>query len=287
MKTEEIPVFSIGMLDAASDAFWLGELSNLSKHYFQLSNPGKLRCHMIVFVDRGIVDIIVDGESMNLEEGSFGYIRAGGIVSLDFDSNTIGKCLCFTETFLSGKYNNGLADISIFQQLHINVKLSDSWQYDERRLLLEFMLIEFQNQKSRVNSVLRSYLNILLCKLDRELSNRKLTSGTNIPIEKIQQFKSLLDKHFATHRTASYYASQLNISANYLNKLCKSQEGMSCGDMIRARTIVEAQRLLHYTTLSVVEVAQRLEFESSSYFITFFKRNVGITPDSFRKNNKK
>ncbi|WP_394803591.1 helix-turn-helix domain-containing protein [Niabella hibiscisoli] len=32
------------------------------------------------------------------------------------------------------------------------------------------------------------------------------------------------------------------------------------------------------------EIAGQLGFESLSYFVTFFKKNAGVTPETFRRN---
>jgi AraC-like DNA-binding protein len=77
----------------------------------------------------------------------------------------------------------------------------------------------------------------------------------------------------------------LHISTNYLNRLCREYRGVTGGEIIRERVIIEAQRLLQYTTLSVAETAYKLGFESPSYFITFFKKNTGTTPEGFRTMN--
>ena len=44
----------------------------------------------------------------------------------------------------------------------------------------------------------------------------------------------------------------------------------------------EAKRLLRYTELSVLEIADKLEFETSTYFVRFFKKATCITPLQFR-----
>src|SRR5690554_7006598 len=82
----------------------------------------------------------------------------------------------------------------------------------------------------------------------------------------------------------SAYADLLNISPNYLNKICKEETGRTAGDLIRKRITIEAQRLLHYTNYTVNEIADQLGFENSSYFVTFFKKHTRTTPDKFRKN---
>jgi len=82
----------------------------------------------------------------------------------------------------------------------------------------------------------------------------------------------------------SFYADKLNVTANYLNKICKREVGKTAGDMIRKRIIIEAQRYLHYTNLTINEIAFDLGFENASYFITFFKKQTYFTPEQFRKN---
>ena len=47
--------------------------------------------------------------------------------------------------------------------------------------------------------------------------------------------------------------------------------------------IEQAKRLLLRADLSVGEVAEECGFEDESYFVRFFKKNVGITPGAYRK----
>jgi AraC-like DNA-binding protein len=81
----------------------------------------------------------------------------------------------------------------------------------------------------------------------------------------------------------SFYAEKLHVTANYLNKICKTETDKTAGDIIRKRVTIEAQRLLHYTNLSVNEIANDLGFDNVSYFITFFKKQAQTTPEQFRK----
>ncbi|RFS26745.1 helix-turn-helix domain-containing protein [Chitinophaga silvatica] len=282
MKTVEIPVFSLEKSNATTDACWLGEINDLLRN-----GPVRLECHLLVFITSGSLNVVIDGTSISLQKGELIYVRSGSIVKITISPDAAGTCVCFTEAFMFGKYDRVLTDYAVFQRSYFHVDQYKDKQYARYESLLVLMKAEFHEQQANTGSVLRSFLNILLCKLDREILDDHKIYQQRIPKEKIREFKYLLEKYFATHRSASFYASNLNITTNYLNKLCQNQEGMSCGDMIRRRIIVEAQRLLRYTALSVIEIAQQLEFESSSYFITFFKRNVGITPERFRKNNKK
>ena len=59
--------------------------------------------------------------------------------------------------------------------------------------------------------------------------------------------------------------------------------GKKAGDLIRDRVLLEAKRLLTNADMSVTEIAYDLNFQDNSYFNRFFKKNVGVTPDEFRK----
>ncbi len=44
--------------------------------------------------------------------------------------------------------------------------------------------------------------------------------------------------------------------------------------------------LLVTTNASVTEVAYNLGFKASSHFVSFFKKYVGVTPETFRHDRK-
>lgn len=100
----------------------------------------------------------------------------------------------------------------------------------------------------------------------------------------LQSFKKLTDKNFATLRLPKDYAALLYITPNHLNALCNDMLGISAGEVIRNRVILEAKRLLVNLDLNINEIAGKLNFADNSYFTKFFKKYTGLTPEEFRKN---
>lgn len=96
-------------------------------------------------------------------------------------------------------------------------------------------------------------------------------------------FKRLIEKHYATMKLPKEYAALLHITANHLNVLCNEIAGISSGRLIRDRLLLEAKRLLVNANLSIAQIAGELSFEDNSYFNRFFKKYEGITPNEFRK----
>jgi len=91
--------------------------------------------------------------------------------------------------------------------------------------------------------------------------------------------------NYATLRLPKQYAELLYITPNHLNAICNDLLGYSAGKLIRDRVILEAKRLLINMDLMVAEIAEQLNFADQSYFIKFFKKQEGITPEKFRKLN--
>jgi AraC-like DNA-binding protein len=63
--------------------------------------------------------------------------------------------------------------------------------------------------------------------------------------------------------------------------------GISAGELIRDRILLEAKRLLINLDLTISEIAYQLNFSDNSYFTKFFKKYTGQKPDEFRKSNIK
>ena len=72
------------------------------------------------------------------------------------------------------------------------------------------------------------------------------------------------------------------MSTSHLNSICKDNLGKTLTGVIQDRVILEAKRLFAYTDLNVNEIAARLNFDDVSYFIRFFKKQVGMTPEKFK-----
>ncbi|BDD00482.1 helix-turn-helix transcriptional regulator [Persicobacter psychrovividus] len=99
------------------------------------------------------------------------------------------------------------------------------------------------------------------------------------------RFFSLFFLHSKKQRRVSFYADKLNITPNYLNIAIKKATGKNVKHFINQMILINAQRLLKFTDMDVKSISYELEFESPAYFNYFFKKEMGITPLEFRKQN--
>lgn len=103
--------------------------------------------------------------------------------------------------------------------------------------------------------------------------------------EYFKQFTHLLGEHFREERSVGFYARQLCITPKYLTTLIKRISGQSVSEWIDNYVILEAKTLLKYSTMSIQEIAYYLNFPNQSFFGSYFKRNMGMSPSQYKAQN--
>lgn len=268
----------------SNNFFWTGSLGEMMQQYALQEQPHRLSCYLLLCTDATEGTVVIDNKTIHLTQPGIICIKPNSVCSMQLQQ---GQVICFTEDFFSLRYNsNVLYQFSFLAKQSGNYLPLEDAAFQKWQLLSGLMLQEFRSQYKCSGRILRSYLNILLCNLDQSFSGSSHPERTSNRDEKIRRFETLLEEHYNTHKTASFYATQLHITTNYLNKLCQEFRHVSSGELIRKRVAIEAQRLLYHTGLSVGEIADQLGFESASYFATFFKKHTGMSPESFRKHNR-
>lgn len=96
------------------------------------------------------------------------------------------------------------------------------------------------------------------------------------------RFHSLVQKHYKTQKSVSFYAEELCITPNYLGVICRKQYRVSPLEFIKERVLLEAKKLLHSSDKSIKEIAFELGFRNFSHFSYFFRVQTGMTPKSYR-----
>ena len=106
----------------------------------------------------------------------------------------------------------------------------------------------------------------------------KLSRGQRI----LHQFLDAMGRKDPLPRNVKAYADYLCITPNHLSAVIREQSGRSVMDWLNAHCVLRAQVLLRHTNLSIYEIADRLGFQSSTFFTRFFHREAGITPKEYR-----
>ncbi len=73
-------------------------------------------------------------------------------------------------------------------------------------------------------------------------------------------------------------------SRRYLQLLFKENIGVTLGKYIQLRRITRAAILLRFTNLNILDISERLFYDSQQTFTREFKKNSGYTPLQYRKS---
>ncbi|HOZ75151.1 MAG TPA: helix-turn-helix domain-containing protein [Flavobacterium sp.] len=284
MQSGLISICSLGDFGNSSYDIFYDSLIGFNKKFPFVEESHKQDFYSILFLDSCHGDIEVDNHKIYFNCPKVVIIQPNRISKINLSPETSGRINSFTETFFSLRYNNNaLNDFSFFANDCKPYMALSAFQKEHLQTFFELFEYEYHAILKDKTKVLRSYLNILLVQLERICNPQQTAKTHNSKGEKVKEFEKLVEQHFRANKMPSFYAEKLHVTVNYLNKICKSEASKTAGDIVRKRITIEAQRLLHYTNLSVNEIAHDLGFENVSYFITFFKKQTLVTPEQFRK----
>lgn len=86
--------------------------------------------------------------------------------------------------------------------------------------------------------------------------------------------------------SVEHYAKMCGLSSGGFRRLFKQYMGKSPRDYVIDAKITSAKTLLEESELSVKEISEFLNFESTSYFCRLFKKRILVSPSQFRDSKK-
>lgn len=142
--------------------------------------------------------------------------------------------------------------------------------------------IELKERKTGYEEVIRSYLNVFFTLLYR-IPEGKQSQKPSESKARLQELQRLIEKHLHETKKVSDYAEMMSLTVYQLNSITKSHLGKTGSELIADHVILEAKRQLLATNLLVSQVAFDLGYMDPAYFIRFFKKHTGLTPNLFRE----
>ncbi|MFF2017336.1 response regulator [Paenibacillus sp. NPDC058177] len=100
----------------------------------------------------------------------------------------------------------------------------------------------------------------------------------------IHKVRTMIDQNYDQPITINSLSDQVYLSPNYLRSIFKDKTGMTIHDYLTRIRLDKAKELLSDGSLKIQDIAQRVGYESTSYFISLFLKNQGVTPNEYRKN---
>ncbi|RZL38917.1 MAG: helix-turn-helix domain-containing protein [Pedobacter sp.] len=284
-----IPVYDMQNFKAyKNDGILVSRFRHYAQQHQHLHSAHRHSFYHLVFFTEGFGHQQIDFKKFEVKEGLIYFMIPGQVHSWEFEKEPEGYIINFSSDYLSNfllkpDYLTGFSFFSGQPDQQV-LQLSDAVQQAIVNTF-EDILKEAKSETPINDDLVKTLLLRIFIEISRDqnasLTNNKHSYNHTL----LQNFKNLIETNFATLRLPKQYASLLYITPNHLNALCKDVLGVSAGTLIRDRVILEAKRLLINLDLLVAKIADKLNFEDQSYFVKFFKKYEGVTPEKFRKLN--
>lgn len=288
MAKKAIPVYDVGAISGVKeDDIHISRFAPYLRVHENLRNAHKHTFYHVMLFTEGAGTHTIDFKTFPVKPYQIYFMIPGQVHGWQFEGNVDGYILNFSATFLhsllqkpdyleqfpffSGDVNEAV--INLPEELHEPVTA-----------IFEALLKESE-ERERLSVDMIRLLMIQLFILVGRLSFDHASLHTNAyNYALVKNFQKLIEKNYSTLKLPKDYAERLFITPNHLNAITNSVLGMSAGEVIRNRVLLEAKRLLTNQDSTVTEIAYELNFTDNSYFTKFYKKYTGQTPEEFRKS---
>jgi AraC-like DNA-binding protein/quercetin dioxygenase-like cupin family protein len=258
----------------------------LSDH--PLQHPYRTANYTILLILEGNMAVQLDLTKHELRQNALVIVPPQTVIYFKkFSPDLVFITLSFDKTFAITHTQNEKSDFSLLASSKVHHLL-----LDDRQLKTLVNLCELVDQKNKQKSDFQYYLTsiqhlfaLILLELKAISQHQNLILHEHISRKEqlALLFLEALQTHFRTEKQVRFYAAELCVSDRYLAKVIKEVTSKTIGELIDQAIIIEAQLLLTNTTLTIMEIADELHFNSTSFFGKFFKRKVGCSPGQYRK----
>jgi AraC family transcriptional regulator, transcriptional activator of pobA len=244
--------------------------------------PHRHNFFFILALKKGHGTHVIDFTHFDITDHSIFILRPGQVHELTLAAHSSGYLMEFNAEFYH--LHDRRTTQMIRKATTANFCQLSAESFDKLNAVLDHIDQEYTDTQAGYNEVIRAQLDIFFIQF---LRNRQ-QSGANVhptgtyDQERLGEFIELIEKHFTSKKQVVDYADMLNVSAYQLSAITKAVVGKTPSEIINEHIILESKRHLLVTSDQVNQIAWSLGYEDPSYFIRFFKKHTGYSPESFR-----
>ena len=107
-------------------------------------------------------------------------------------------------------------------------------------------------------------------------------SQSSVNYSHIEKACNYIRSHLSEDLSLARVSAEVYLSKNHLCHIFRTLTGVSFGEYVKQERIQRARILLCTTDSSIDDIAAECGFNSSTYFTTVFRKEMGIAPSIFR-----
>ncbi len=241
--------------------------------------------HQLLVIDRGRIDLRLDDHRDVLKGPAIVVVPPGTVHAFDFQENTAGLVVSFAAGLARALACAAAGPDPEPLERPASMALSRA-EFDATDIaqIGTLLLREFGRSAFGRDAAMRGLLGALLANVLRVVRPGPGDPGASVRDgELVAQFRQSMERRHRHGATVADYARELEVSLSRLRRACLAVAGQTPIALVHQRRLVEAERQLRYTPMTVAQVAYYLGFEDPAYFTRFFTRGTGRSPRAFRR----
>lgn len=271
---------------AAAESFKIRRLQDIVGDKDLMHDLHRHDFFFVLVVQHGKGEHIIDFTPYPISDNVVFILRPGQVHELKLMANCTGYLMEFSTGFYHPAESSAgqrLRKASITNYITPGVERVERLMY-----VMDAMFREAALRENNYDDAIKAGLDIFFIECARvsAVMPGSVSESNAYVQERLETFLALVEKHIADRKQVSLYAALMNLSPYQLNEITKSSVGKTASEIINEYIILEAKRYLLATTNQVKDIADLLGYEDISYFIRFFKKHTGKTPEQFRQHSR-
>mgnify|MGYP003370787544 CR=1 FL=1 len=145
--------------------------------------------------------------------------------------------------------------------------------FNYAKQLIPYGVMEYIVKPIKVNHILAKIKSVIEEK--NKIPEVQSIGGSDMELE-------LRNENYHTKDLITDVADYLHVNKSYLSTVFKNETGENISNYINNEKVKEAKKLLLETEQPVNEIAEKLGYSTTKYFIEKFSKSAGITPAKCR-----
>lgn len=256
-----------------------------ARHQWKIDAHIHHSLHQLIFVSRGAGVTLLDGVRAQYRPPALVLVPAGCVHGFEFEPGTTGYVVSISDRLHRDLKQREPAISALFGHPRVLELRQTGLRAADLALAVRMLARELSGDDAGHQLVLNGWLQVLLGNALRFVERHADSASSPVGQERlvVERFFALIERRFRSGQNVNAYAAALHLSPSRLRRVCLALTGQSPMQLVHARILVEAKRLLHFTDSAVNVIATDLGFDDAAYFTRFFSRRAGVSPRNFRK----
>jgi AraC family transcriptional activator of pobA len=258
--------------------------SRSREHQWEIKPHRHADLCQLLFVFKGQAELEIEGQRTQLETPAIQVLPPLSVHGFRFSEDVEGFIVTLATPLIK----------------HLQAQLGDSVHAlaraenypagkdgDYLNSLFSALQAEYNGHQPAREMLMHSLVSVIMVWVSRQaIVRHKASQRPQRQREYLNGFIQLVEETYRQHVKVEDLAHRLGISVSHLNGTCRELAGQPALQIMHERQLLEAKRLLTYTSMTIYEMSELLGFSDPTNFTRLFRRRVGISPKAFRDRLK-